>query len=400
MQNRFERSLLALAAVAALGASTAAQAQSSVTLFGVVDLAVESVKSNAGTQTGLAPSGNTASRLGFRGTEDLGGGLAASFWLEAALAPNSGIGSSGTNTTNGATSAGSIAAGGLTFNRRATLSLSGNFGELRLGRDIVPTFWNYTINDPFGAGSVGAIITNYTGAASTFVRASNAVSYLTPTNLGGFYGQGTVAFGNQPGNATQTNSAGTTVDSSQNGRYYGARVGYGQGPLDISGAYGQTKYVNNGAQSFGSATNSLGAFGTFGNYTDTNFGGSYDLGVLKLLGTVSQQKYSDFISLGNTGTVKGYSLGLNAPVGAANVLAQLSSAKLSGAGTANKWALGYVYNFSKNTAVYGTVARVTNSGGASLNAASFSSAGFGGVNGANNVNGASTGLDVGIRVRF
>lgn len=400
MQIRFVRSALSSAAVLTLALGASAHAQSSVTLFGVVDLAFESVKSNAGRQSGIAPSGNTASRLGFRGTEDLGGGLAASFWLEAAIAANSGIGSSGTNTSNGATSSGAVAAGGLTFNRRATVSLSGNFGELRLGRDIVPSFWNYTVFDPFGAGSVGAIITNYTGAATTFVRASNGVSYLLPTNLGGFYGQGTVAFGNQASNATQANSGGTTVDSSDNGRYAGLRAGYAQGPIDVAAAYGQTKYINNGAQSLGNATNSLGAFGTFGNYTDTNFGGSYDFGVAKLLATVSQQKYNDFITLGNTKAVKGWSLGVNAPVGAGNVLAQLSSAKLDSAGKANKLAVGYVYNFSKSTAVYGTVARVSNSGGASLNAASFSSAGFSGVNGAANVNGSSTGIDAGIRVRF
>ena len=400
MQIRFVRSALSSAAVLTLALGASAHAQSSVTLFGVVDLAFESVKSNAGRQSGIAPSGNTASRLGFRGTEDLGGGLAASFWLEAAIAANSGIGSSGTNTSNGATSSGAVAAGGLTFNRRATVSLSGNFGELRLGRDIVPSFWNYTVFDPFGAGSVGAIITNYTGAATTFVRASNGVSYLLPPNLGGFYGQGTVAFGNQASNATQANSAGTTVDSSDNGRYYGLRAGYTQGPIDVAAAYGQTKYINNGAQSLGNATNNLGAFGTFGNYTDTNLGGSYDFGVAKLLATVSQQKYNDFISLGNTKAVKGWSLGVNAPVGAGNVLAQLNSAKLDSAGKANKFAVGYVYNFSKSTAVYGTVARVSNSGGASLNAASFSSAGFGGVNGAANVNGSSTGIDAGIRVRF
>ena len=68
MQIRFVRSALSTAAVLTLALGASAHAQSSVTLFGVVDLAFESVKSNAGRQSGIAPSGNTASRLGFRGT--------------------------------------------------------------------------------------------------------------------------------------------------------------------------------------------------------------------------------------------------------------------------------------------------------------------------------------------
>ncbi|MBV8617945.1 MAG: porin [Curvibacter sp.] len=387
-----KKSLIALAVLAASGA---AMAQSSVTLFGVLDLGVESVKTNAGTITGLAPSANSSSRLGFKGTEDLGGGLAASFWLEAALNPSSGIGSSGTSTANQA-GGNNIAAGGLTFNRRSTLSLSGNFGEVRIGRDYTPSFWNTAIFDPFGANSVGATLSNYTGngSATTFVRASNSIGYFLPNNLGGFYGQGMYAFGNQANNATGTGYT-TGENTSSNGRYVGLRVGYAQGPIDTALAYAKTNYA--------AGTNTASLLGTSfaaGNFTDLNWGGSYDFGVAKVMATITNQKLDDFVTAGNSDSTKGWSLGVNAPVGAGNVLAQYSAVKLDSA-KSNKWSFGYQYNLSKRTAVYGIVARVGNSGGAASTAGSFSSGSLSAVGTtAVNANQNSTGLDIGIRTSF
>lgn len=135
----------------------------------------------------MSTSGLTASRLGFRGAEDLGGALAASFWLEAGLANDTGI----------AGSAGTL------FNRRSTVSVSGVLGEIRLGRDDVPTYWNDLVFDPFGNGgvgntlfgSVGASLAIARGASSasnpggSYARTSNSIGYFLPANLGGFYGQ-------------------------------------------------------------------------------------------------------------------------------------------------------------------------------------------------------------------
>lgn len=379
-----------LIAMAVLAASGAAMAQSSVTLFGVLDLGYENVKTQAGRISGISPSANSSSRLGFKGTEDLGGGLAASFHLEAALNPASGIGSSGTTANNQSTT---TAAGGLTFNRRSTVSLSGNFGELRVGRDYVPTFWNTAVFDPFGANSVGATISNYTLSSGTGVRASNGIGYFLPGNLGGFYGQGTYAFGNRANTETATGYAGT-VNTQDNGRYVGFRVGYAQGPLDVAGAYGKTNFAA------GTQTTTLAGFAlTHGDYTDTNLGASYDFGVAKAMGTITNQKYNDLGALGNNKSVKGWSLGVNAPVGAGNVLAQYSAIKLDSA-KSDKWSFGYTYNLSKRTAVYGIFARVGNSGGAASTAASFSSGSLGAVAGASNVNQSSTGFSVGLRTSF
>jgi predicted porin len=103
-----------------------------VTLFGIVDAAISGTTSNftngtSASTTRMDGSGYNSSRLGFRGTEDLGGGLAASFWLEAGLSNDTGV-------------AGSSAVTGQLFNRRSTVSLSGGFGEIRLGRDYKATF--------------------------------------------------------------------------------------------------------------------------------------------------------------------------------------------------------------------------------------------------------------------
>jgi predicted porin len=397
-----KKSLIALAALAASGAVFA---QSSVTLFGVVDLAYERVKTNTGTLSGIAPSANSSSRLGFRGVEDLGGGMSASFWLEAALAPMNGSGSSGTTNNNQTTNLQGTGVGGLTFNRRSTVSLSGPFGELRIGRDYTPSFWNYTIYDPFGTNSVGATLSAYTGDgfAKTFVRASNSIGYFLPGNLGGFYGQAMYAFGNRASTEVTTGYA-TPHNTEHNGRYAGVRLGYGQGPFNTAIAYARTSYQagTNTASILGSAAQPIG------NFTDLNWGGSYTFGSIKAMAQISRQKADDAIALGNSVKAKGWGIGADWGVGAGDVLLSYSRVTVDGvapfnAGNtpkASKWAVGYVHNLSKRTAVYGYYAHVSNSGGAAQTAGSFSSGGLGAVAGAANVNSGSTGIDIGLRHAF
>jgi len=304
-----KKSLIALAALAAAGV---ASAQSSVTLFGVVDLGYESVKTNAGRISGIAPSANSSSRLGFRGVEDLGGGMSASFWLEAALNPSSGIGSSGTSGDNQTTTQ---PAGGLTFNRRSTVSLSGGFGELRVGRDYTPTFWNYALYEPFGANSVGASVGAYTGLISgTFVRASNSVGYFLPGNLGGFYGQAMYAFGNRASTETQAGYAPSPRSTEKNGRYMGLRLGWGQGPFNAAFSYGRTTYAP-GTKA--ATAMPLAALTTMGNFTDLSAGGSYTLGSIKFMGYYARQKAADVLAVGNNLTTKAWELGLDWGVGPA-----------------------------------------------------------------------------------
>jgi len=135
-----------LVALAVLAASGAAMAQSSVTLFGIVDAAYGVGKGSISNKTQLKNSGYNSSRLGFRGVEDLGGGLKAGFHIEAGMNNDDGTGSA-SSAANQAQTAANVGTQGLTFNRRSVVTLSGSMGELILGRDYTPQFWSETVYD-------------------------------------------------------------------------------------------------------------------------------------------------------------------------------------------------------------------------------------------------------------
>ena len=379
-----KKSLIALAVLAASGA---AMAQSSVTLFGIIDAGVGYVKADgAGHTTGLINGGNSTSRLGFRGTEDLGGGLAASFWLEGAL--NNDVGGGATQTS------------GFDFQRRSTVSLSGTFGEIRLGRDFSPTYLSLIAFDPFGQRGFGQIetlgsgtVTNPSGTAAGYVRNNNSVAYFLPATLGGFYGNVQYAFGERNSNQTAVrNAAGysttalaAVTDKSNN--FLGGRVGYANGPLDVAGSYGQYADVVR--------TVAPGSYAE--DYKLGNIGASYDFGVVKPMVLVQSEKQA-----GRTGIadfkLNTYAIGATAPLGAGVLRAQVSRYDLkNSANDANKVAIGYVYNLSKRTAVYADVARINNKG-----LAQYTFGGLGGslntgtVTGGGNV----TGVAVGVKHSF
>lgn len=307
-----------LVAVAALTAAAGAFAQSSVTLFGVADVSVARLSSSTNSTTGVSSGGLSSSRLGFRGVEDLGGGLKAGFWLEGGLAVDNG-GSS------------------FRFDRRSTVSLMGHFGEVRLGRDKSPSYLNIEAYDPFGDVGVGGnggsnLIGSATSAAGTAEgsgpkRVSNSVSYLLP-KLGGLNGQLQHSFGETAGNNSLASS--TAV-----------RVGYAAGPLDVAIAYG----LNRG----GSATADV-------DYKSTNLGASYDFGFVKPMGVFATER-------GNGRRVDLYTVGAIVPVGAAGELraafTQFKNKNVSNADT-QKLAVGYAYKLSKRTSLYGAVSRISN----------------------------------------
>jgi len=239
---------------------------------------------------------------------------------------------------------------GLTFNRRSTVSLTGRFGELRLGRDYTPSFWNTAIFDPFGTGSgIGANQLYFSGlggvAAPTGTRASNSVGYFLPANLGGFYGQAMFAMGE---NASDAMSPGPVpLPIPDDGDYAGLRVGYLNGPFHIALATGTTRYAAGDLR-----VSNLGVSYTFASLMN-----------LKLMG-----EYYDE-SLGNVDG-KGALLGFSLPVGASEIKFSYARYVREPAGnvpepTTDKLALGYVYNLSKRSAVYATVAHISNSKGAS-----------------------------------
>ncbi len=354
-----KKSLIALAVLATAGV---ASAQSSVTLFGIVDATLQHVSNSGGTSvTRLTNSGYNSSRLGFRGTEDLGGGMSASFWLEAGLANDDGQGAA-TNSNNQASGAGAAVAGrqGLTFNRRSTVSLAGGWGEVRVGRDYTPQFWNLTVFDPFGTNGAGTTQTlNSIITGVTAVRASNTIGYFLPGNLGGFYGQVQTYRGENP--------SGAATSSDGNGN--GLRLGWANGPFNVALALSKTKY-------------------NAGDVKQNNIGGEWNFGVAKL-----QAHYAK----DTNGTLdgKGWLIGALVPVGAGEIRAAYSRYRtdLAGNPTSKKLALGYVHNLSKRTALYATYARVKNSGGAAASAVPGAATGPA-------VNDSSTGYDFGIRHSF
>jgi predicted porin len=349
-----KKSLIALAVLASAGV---ASAQSSVTLFGIVDATLAFGKGSISNKTQLTNSGYNSSRLGFRGTEDLGGGMSASFWLEAGVNNDNGSGAA-TSLNNQSTGTSTASAGtqGLTFNRRSTVSLGGGWGELRLGRDYTPQFWNLTVFDPFGTNGVGTTQTlNSSLGGPVTVRASNGIGYFLPGNLGGFYGQ-LQHYRGENANNVANDGTGTAL-----------RLGYANGPVNAALAYSTTKYAT-------------------GDIKSTNLGGQWDFGVAKLMGHISRDRVS------GSATGKGGLIGALVPVGPGEIRLAYSTYKNDLAGTpkTNKWALGYVHNLSKRTAVYATYARLKNSGGAAQ-----------ALNGSGNAaNQNSTGYDFGIRHSF
>ena len=356
-----KKSLIALAVLAAAGA---ASAQSSVTLFGVVDATLAFGKGSIADRTQLTNSGYNSSRLGFRGTEDLGGGMSASFWLEAGLNNDNGTGanSNTNNQVSGQPAAGTVPAGsqGLTFNRRSTVSLAGGWGEVRLGRDYTPQFWNLTVFDPFGTNGVGTsqLLNSGSGLTGvTAVRSSNSIGYFLPGNLGGFYGQVQYYLGENLDNV------GATEDD---GKGIGLRVGYAAGPFNVALALSRTDYAA-------------------GDSKQNNLGGQWDFGVAKLQAGFSKDSSGSLDG-------KGFLVGGLVPVGAGEIRVAYSQYKVDLAGDpkTRKIALGYVHNLSKRTAVYTTYARVKNSGGAAqaLNGASTAA------------NTSSSGFDFGLRHSF
>jgi predicted porin len=210
----------------------------------------------------------------------------------------------------------------------------------------------------------------------TAVRASNSVGYFLPGNLGGFYGQAQIYRGENS----------STAANSSDGNGAAVRLGYSAGPINVAFATSRTNYALVAAPAAGQVT---------GNVRQSNLGASWNFGVATVIGMISRDTAEAI-----TGRLSGRGalLAATVPVGPGLIKASVSQYTTDVAtGTdprARKIALGYVHNLSKRTAVYTTIARVTN------NATSNASV-FGGAAAASTSNGnASTGYDLGVRHSF
>jgi len=351
-----KKSLLVLSV---LGAAVAAHAQSSVTLGGTVDVGYSQGNGSLTDRSQLISGGNATSKLIFRGREDLGGGMSANFWLESGFLADSGVFQT-TNTTNTAAGAGPAAAGGqgLTFNRKSDLWLAAPWGEIHAGRLWAPSYEAVAGKyDPF-ALAVGLSVAYGNSLLSTagLIRLSNDVAYWTPT-FGGFAAQIHYTVGENPKNGAATED---------DGRGQALRLSYDAGAINAILAFQRHDFA-------------------VGDIKTTNAGFAYNFGPAR-------------VSLNYVGAEqaalkqRGYMVGGWVPFGVGEFKASYSTFKTNAAGSPSvkKLAVGYVHNMSKRTALYGTYARVRNSGGAAF-ALNGSTTG---------VNASSSGFDIGVRHNF
>lgn len=315
MQNP-SRLLLALLAVVG---SSAALAQSSVTLYGRVNTTVEHQKTGDLKVNGLY---NNNSRFGFKGVEDLGGGLKAGFQLESGFASDTG------------------ASAATFFGRQSEVNLSGNFGMVRLGNFYPESY--YATSDYIGmhnheTGSssdalyvdpawMGTGAVNQ-GSRTGGVGTGNKIAYRTP-NFGGFMVEGSASLNEKV--------AGT---NSKNG--YDLAANYNAGPLALGAGYSQWDSNKQGA---------LRALYTFGQFT---VGGYYQRNDEVLLGSRNNFRLSGMYAMGAS------EFHLNA--GRANSWSKVSDS------AATQYTIAYNYNLSKRTKVYGYYTRVNNNANATYN---------------------------------
>ena len=323
-----KKSLLALAVLTAV--SGAASAQSSVTLYGKVDLGlVLDSGSSSGKSIRISSGVTGGSRIGFKGVEDLGGGMKAAFQLETGYCADSAAGApnfcTGSNQFMG---------------RQAHGDLTGAFGAISAGRQYSLGFNNLSTIDPFGTGFAGQVnnIVDPSG-----IRLNNSATYSTP-NIAGLTGSVEIALGEQTGNWEAN-------------RETGAGLTYASGP-----AYaGFTFYDVGNANGNGAARK---------NYL---FGGTYDFGVVKVHALA--QKSTGAASLDVLDLMGGVTI----PVAGGQVLASYihHNDRTSADKDAQQLGVGYLYPLSKRTSVYTAYARINNQHGAAFTVGNATATGTG-----------------------
>ena len=329
-----KKSLIALAVLAASGA---AMAQSSVTLYGVLDTGLTYSKGEESVYGMTHVGGNVNSRLGFRGVEDLGNGLKATFNLEAGMGVDD-----GTDYFTGS---------GMAFRRTSTVGLECGFGSVRLGRMLTSSYLAVSRYDAFGDTGIGASLAWNIPQTGYAPRTENAISYTSP-NFSGFKFGAEYGFGEKK--------------DARDSRYIGVGATYDNGPLSLGLGFDRINNVGYAA-AVPAGTNPVTtavAEKLGDDLTSWQLGGSYNFGVAKLLSFYKHTNEKN-VATGNKDKFKTFGLGVTAPVGAAGeVKVAYNNYRLSpNAGKtqkADQLSLGYVHNLSKRTALYGTYAYLKN----------------------------------------
>jgi predicted porin len=370
-----KKTLVALAAIAA----TSAFAQSNVTLYGILDINYGTTKTTnaAGAShktTGLAEGGLSGNRIGFRGTEDLGGGMKAGFVIETGISPTTGdiFGNRGSHSGHYNTAAGPVAGGGnavagagtgtsgfttagASQNRQSFVSLNSGMGEVRIGYQYtnlyeLASLSGYTLTTE---GIAGGDTAHLAGAGSVGGTRATGLTYISPKIAGAFdvrlqYG------GNGANPAMEFNSTVTASDA-EYGKRFGVMGTYSNGPLKASAAHTTMDSKNNtGGVAVGSVFES----------TVTQFGASYNFGVANVAGTYTTGK-TEATAAGAAITgakVKAYQIGVSMPFGAATLFAGTGKTEtkndggvgVAGTVTSNlkTTQFGVMYALSKRTTAY------------------------------------------------
>jgi predicted porin len=351
-----KKTLIALAALAATAG--VAHAQSSVTLYGIADafVGVNQTQVTGATAATTTPklrqgvvngSGLSSSRWGLRGTEDLGGGLAAVFTLESGFDI-----STGSLANNGGSNSSTAS---VLFGRQAWVGLKGTFGETRLGRQYTAydslrgvTNNTYDSNTFATTGAVWG-----TGVQDYSNRINNAISYATPV-FGGF--SGSVVYGFGEDKTATTTTAGVTTPGHSASNSVSAQVRYANGPLLAGYAFQRERSavgstIFSGANTGVLSTVAVGSAAAADTRKYHLFAASYDLGVAKLVGSYNQAK-------SNTFKDKEYQVGVSVPFGAASVAAGFTKSKSDSrtAAVNSNDGTGYsllgTYDLSKRTTFY------------------------------------------------
>jgi predicted porin len=315
-----KKSLLALTVFGTFAGT--ASAQTNVTVYGLIDMGLTRENNGVNSVTRMDSGNFYGSRVGLKGTEDLGGGLSASFQLE-----------NGFNADNG-----TLGQGGLLFGRQAWVGLNGGFGSVKFGRQYTPIYNALDTIDPFDTGLTGGWNNTGSGILSLFnaagVRMNNTVDYSAKS--GPFSGEIAYGFGEV---------AGSTAAS----RQWGFTGTYASGPIT-------------GVLAYHSATDPTGTDSA----KTTLIGGAYNFGPVKLHGAYAWDK-----GLSTLNQRDGM-IGVTIPVGAAgSVLIDYlrKSDKTTANSNAAQIGLGYTYDVSKRTTLYTSYSRNTNGSAVSYNSA-------------------------------
>jgi len=344
---------LTLAALIIAGFAAQAQAQSNVTIYGIADVGFVAERGGVNGSVNKITSGvGSASRLGFRGVEDLGGGTTAVFQLESGVRMDTGEQDS---------------AG--VYQRQAFVGLKNKeLGSLTLGRQYTMLYNALTqVMDPFGAGYAGNAKNLFpTGGVNT--RTSNAAVYNSPA-FSGFSFDAQYALGEQAGDNTA-------------GRQFGVGLNYANGPLAV-------RLVHN------NKNNDTAAVGTtparsVDEAKNTMLAASYDFGVAKAHFGYEKDEgpgsaplpvanaYGYRVAPVASTDSRVWLIGATVPVGTGNVIASYTDKddKVRNQ-DATQWAVGYLHTLSKRTTAYVAYAKIKNKNGAGYTVGNNTEAGSG-----------------------